>query len=350
MTITGVVNGASFLPAIAASSWITILGTKLSSTTRSWSNSDFVGSNLPTQLDGVSATVNGIPAYVYFISPGQLNVLAPDDNTTGPVQVQVKNSLGTAGAFTVAEAAFTPAFFLLTSKYPAAVHVTGVPVGTAGLIPGGNFSPATTGETIEMFGTGFGPGNPPSPAGTILGAPVSLANLVTVTIGGLPAQVPFAGLTGNGLVQLNVTVPPGVPTGDAQIIATVSGATTQSNLFLTVQSLQPQIVQGTLDVVTSSTCSVAGWARDPQNTAPIQVQIYRDGDTASGTFIASFTANLLRSDLPFSDQNHGFNQTFAVNPLLADGKNHAILAYDVTASGATGPLSGNGKTIQCASK
>jgi uncharacterized protein (TIGR03437 family) len=34
-----------------------------------WTNSDLVGGNLPTELDGVSANVNGIPAYVYYISP-----------------------------------------------------------------------------------------------------------------------------------------------------------------------------------------------------------------------------------------------------------------------------------------
>ena len=75
--ITGVVNGASFLPGTAASTWITIQGTNLSQTTRTWKSSDFVTNNLPTVLDGVSATSNGIAAYVYYISPTQLNVLAP---------------------------------------------------------------------------------------------------------------------------------------------------------------------------------------------------------------------------------------------------------------------------------
>ena len=115
------------------------------------------------------------------------------------------------------------------------------------------------------------------------------------------------------------------------------------------QLLQAQIVQGTLDVVTSSTCEIAGWARDPLNTSPIRVSIYRDGDVSSGTLIATFLASLLRTDLPYPDQDHGFDQTFVTNPLLADGKSHAVYAYSVTAGGAARPLSGNGKTIQCAS-
>jgi uncharacterized protein (TIGR03437 family) len=116
-----------------------------------------------------------------------------------------------------------------------------------------------------------------------------------------------------------------------------------------IQMANAQALQGTLDAVNSSACRVAGWARDPQNTNPIQVSIYRDGDATVGTFIATFAANLLRSDLPYPDQNHGFDQIFATSPLLADGKIHAIFAYGVTANGITGTLSGNGKTIQCSS-
>jgi hypothetical protein len=49
----GVVNGATFLPGIAPGAWITIQGSNLSVTTRSWNQADFEGSSLPTQLDGV---------------------------------------------------------------------------------------------------------------------------------------------------------------------------------------------------------------------------------------------------------------------------------------------------------
>src|SRR5579864_3957142 len=62
--ITGVVNGASFLPGIAAATWITIQGTGLSVTTRGWGGSDFVNGDLPVELDSVSVKVNGIAAYV----------------------------------------------------------------------------------------------------------------------------------------------------------------------------------------------------------------------------------------------------------------------------------------------
>jgi uncharacterized protein (TIGR03437 family) len=120
-------------------------------------------------------------------------------------------------------------------------------------------------------------------------------------------------------------------------------------IMLFGSALWAQVVQGTLDSVNSATCEAAGWARDPTNPNPIQVSLYRDGDNTSGTLIATFVASLLRTDLPYPDQDHGFDQIFATNPLLADGKSHTIYAYGITAAGATGPLNGNGKTIQCAS-
>ena len=43
-----------------------------------WSNApEFASGRMPTQLAGVSVTVNGRPAYVYFVSPAQINVLTP---------------------------------------------------------------------------------------------------------------------------------------------------------------------------------------------------------------------------------------------------------------------------------
>ena len=234
-TITTVVSGASFLPGFSASSWITIQGANLSQTTRTWQNSDFVNDNLPTQLDGVSVNVNGKAGFVYYISPAQLNVLAPDDAINGQVQVQVTNAHGTSSNFAANETQFSPAFFLFAAKYPAAVHTSGVGVGPKGLIAGTNFAPAKPGETILLFGTGFGPTNPALPGGQLVTGAAPLVTQPTVTIGGKPAQVLFAGLSGSGLDQFNVTIPPDLPNGDASVVAAIAGATTQPNIFITIQ-------------------------------------------------------------------------------------------------------------------
>ena len=54
-----------------------------------WGGADFNGPNAPTSLDGVSVTVNNKPAFVYYISPGQININVPDDTATGEVAIQV---------------------------------------------------------------------------------------------------------------------------------------------------------------------------------------------------------------------------------------------------------------------
>src|SRR5450759_2759178 len=78
--------------------------------TDDWSRS-IVNGALPTSLDGVSVTMGGKQAYVYFISPGQLNVLAPDV-PAGPISVTVTTAAGASTAFSTTASAYGPAFFL----------------------------------------------------------------------------------------------------------------------------------------------------------------------------------------------------------------------------------------------
>jgi hypothetical protein len=73
--ITLVANAEGGNPAIAPNTWVEIKGMNLSSAgdSRPWQGSDFVNNQLPTSLDGVSVTVNGKSAYIYYISPAQVN-------------------------------------------------------------------------------------------------------------------------------------------------------------------------------------------------------------------------------------------------------------------------------------
>jgi uncharacterized protein (TIGR03437 family) len=85
-----------------------------------------------------------------------------------------------------------------------------------------------------LYGVGFGPANPPQPSGQLVTTAAPLANDVQVTIGGQTASVAFAGLTGSGLYQFNVTVP-NLPNGDAAVVASIGGVSTQTGVALTVQ-------------------------------------------------------------------------------------------------------------------
>src|ERR1017187_8744906 len=235
--ISAVQNGASFLAGFSQGSWITIMGTNLAGTTRIWTGADFVGPNLPTQLDGASVTVDGKPAYVYYISPTQLNVLSPADPAQGPVQVQATYAGQTSTVVSAVESTFSPAMFMfgpLGQKYVAAVRVDGQYIGPTNLYPGATV-PAQAGDFILFWGTGFGPTNPTTNFGqTFSGAPPTV-NTVTCTIGGANATVEFAGLVYPGEYQLNIVVPSGLPSGDNLFVCTVGGVATQANAYLTVQ-------------------------------------------------------------------------------------------------------------------
>jgi uncharacterized protein (TIGR03437 family) len=230
--ITGVVNGASFLTGIASGSWATVVGTNLASSTAIAGPSDFNGNSLGTELQDTLVTVDGLPAFMYYVSPNQLNIIVPDDSATGAVNVQVITAAGVSNMFAAAKLTLAPALFLFSTIYPAAVHADGTYLGPPNLIPTVTTRPAKPNETILLFGTGFGPTNPVVPAGDLTPNTAPLQMAVTATVGGLPAQVE-GWLIAVGLYQLNLTVP-NLPDGDASLVINLGGNTTQAGMLLSI--------------------------------------------------------------------------------------------------------------------
>jgi uncharacterized protein (TIGR03437 family) len=235
VAITQVLNATGEAALISQNTWIEIKGTNLSQTTRTWQSSDFDPTTglMPTQLDGVSATVNGKSAYVYYISQTQVNVLTPLDSALGTVDVQLENSLGTSAVATVVMLPDSLGFFAFNSgKYAAATHVDGSLLGPTSLYPG-QTTPAKAGETIVLYGNGFGQTNPPITAGLAVQQGVLPAN-PAVTIGGIAANVIYAAVVSPGLYQFNVVVPASAPPGDLPLLATYNGVSTQPGVVITV--------------------------------------------------------------------------------------------------------------------
>jgi uncharacterized protein (TIGR03437 family) len=241
--IQGVVNGANFTPGFASATFITITGTNLASSTANWSV--FTNGNLPTSLGGVGVTINNIPAYIAFVSPGQINALAPDDPTTGSVPVVVTNSLGVSNTFQATKQTAAPALFAY-SQQGGFFAVVEAPFTYQLVAPPGLFgkTPVTVqaapGETLTLYGTGFGPVTPAQPTGQLVTTPAPLANPVTVTIGGQSAAVQFAGLIGSGLYQINVTVPQ-VASGNQLIAMSVAGTKAANQPYVPIQLLPSQM-------------------------------------------------------------------------------------------------------------
>ena len=233
----GVVSGASFLPGIVPNSWVTILGTNLASTTDNWNNA-IVNGQLPATLDGVGVTIGGQPAYVNYVSPTQINVLAPDVGA-GSLSVTVTNSQGTSAAVTATSQSVGPAFFLWAGKYAVATRQDYTWAVANGTFPTVTTVPAKPGDVIILWGTGFGPTNPAAPDGVEV-PPNSYptASPVTVTVGGASATVYGAALAPGfaGLYQVAIQIPPSAPNGDLPVVATITGAQSPSTTLITVQN------------------------------------------------------------------------------------------------------------------
>ena len=230
-SISDVVDGASFRPNIVAGSWVTIRGANLSDTTRTWGSADFTdGNNLPTNLSGVQVKINGLASAVYYISQTQINVQAPS-NISGTVSVQVTHNGALSNTASATAVSAAPALFTYqagTKTYPAAVFLNSQIVGDPS-ISGTVVSKAHAGDTILLFATGL----TPSTAGTIIQSPVVVPSTVTVTIGGQPASVGFAGLVASGEFQINVVVPNLAP-GEYPVTLQVNGQTSQSGVVIPV--------------------------------------------------------------------------------------------------------------------
>jgi uncharacterized protein (TIGR03437 family) len=241
---------------IQPGSWISIYGSNLVSSLGVWDGI----SQIPTTLGGASVTINGKQAYLWVAVPkafgntDQINAQAPDDTATGTVAVSVTNATNGTATSTVTLAPVGPSFNVLgdAANHAAAVILTPDGSGRQG---GGTYDidgpagtslgyptrPAKAGEFVILFGVGFGPTNPPVPAGKAYSGPAGGAPLTSnyqLTIGGVPipaANITLAAMTGAGLYQFNILLPSGLGTGDKALQAIVAGVSTPTGVVLALQ-------------------------------------------------------------------------------------------------------------------
>jgi uncharacterized protein (TIGR03437 family) len=234
----GVVSGASFQPGIVAGSWLTIKGSNLSPVASDTWDKSIVNGNLPEQLDGVSVTVGGKLAFVYFVSPGQINVQAPDVGT-GPVPVTVSTPTGTSVAVTANVVAQAPAFFLWPgSQVVATRNSDGGLAVKDGTLAGATTVAAKPGDVLILWATGFGSTTPPVAAGIqVPGDKVYNTSPVSIRIGTTDAEVFGAALSPGfaGLYQLAIQVPAALADGDYPIHATIAGTSSPDGVILSVK-------------------------------------------------------------------------------------------------------------------
>jgi len=234
--ISSAINGASFQGPIVPNSWATILGTNLAAVTDTWDKS-IVNGKLPDKLDGVTVTIDGKPAYLYYVSSGQINFVVPDI-AFGSVQVTVTNSSGTSAAFTATSSQYGPAFFVWPGNQAVATRQDFSWAVKNGTFAGTATVAAKPGDTIILWGTGFGPTTPVAPEGSLTPSDrtYSTSSLPTVTIDNLDAKVYGAALTPGfaGLYQVAIQVPTPLADGDWPVIASIGGVQSPAGVVLSV--------------------------------------------------------------------------------------------------------------------
>jgi uncharacterized protein (TIGR03437 family) len=188
---------------------------------------------LPATLSDVTVTFQGIPAPLIFVSPGQINAVAPIRLLgTSSARVAVSVSGQTSAAETVNVAPAGPGIFIITADGAGAfLH------GDLSGITSAN--PARRGETIVMYLTGLGETRPatfdgePAPMDTLCFAMRDAA----VSVAGRPASVGFNGLAPgySGLYQINFDVPSSAPAGSDVPVSVSAGGRTSNSVRLAVR-------------------------------------------------------------------------------------------------------------------
>jgi uncharacterized protein (TIGR03437 family) len=224
----GVITANQFGAAarFASGSWIEIYGQNFAPELRTW-DGGFQGDNAPTALGDLSVTINGRAAPIAFANSGQINVQAPEDPATGPVQIIVRRGADQSDAFVLTKSAeapalYAPSFLNLNNRqfvgafFPNSTTFAGSFPGVAGI----QSRVARPGDTLIFYGVGFGAVRPQGTgsipvAGRIVRELNQTVKPVRFRFGQAEGAVSYSGLAPNfiGLYQFNVTVPqlaPGV--------------------------------------------------------------------------------------------------------------------------------------------
>jgi uncharacterized protein (TIGR03437 family) len=322
ITAGGVVSASAFggFTSIAPGSWIEIYGSNLAADTRSWTGSDFNGANAPTSLDGTSVTIGGKSAFVYYISPTQVDVQVPSGVTTGSQPVIVTAGGVASSPYNVTVNAAEPGLLA-----PPSFNVGGnqqvealFPDGKTYVLPPGAIAGlpsrrAQPGDTILLYGVGFGPVTPDSPAGQTVQQVNSLSLPFQLKFGQTAATVTYAGLAPGavGLYQFNVTVPSVVSSDAVPVTFTLGGVASTQTLYISVLGTTPATA---LETVTLSTVSVAGGGSVP-GTLILSTPAPAGG--AAVTLISSSTTAVVPSSVTVPAGSNSTNFSIATSAVTS---------------------------------
>jgi uncharacterized protein (TIGR03437 family) len=233
-TASGIVNAATQLPGgFAPNSIATLYGSDLSFTTHALTPAELDRFDLPLSLEGVTVYVNGQPANLFYVSPGQINFLIPYEITTSTATVSVLRNSTAGPKVTIPLAVTSPAFFQWNGNLAVAEHVDGSLVSPD--------APAHPGDVIVLFAAGLGRTSSDMSSGYIPRAASSILYLsqLRVLLNGTacPAsRILYAGVTPGfaGLYQINLRLPDDTPS-DPEIRVSIGEQISPASIQLPVR-------------------------------------------------------------------------------------------------------------------
>lgn len=234
VAIGAVTNAASFLAdAVSPGEMVTVFGNGLGPATLAGAQLA-VNGTVSNLVSGTQITFDGTPAPIVYVQAGQTTVMVPYE-IAGQTSTQVVAIYqGQKSApLTVPVGPSAPGIFTQDGKQGAILNVNAdgtVTLNTSTAL-------AAVGSTIEVYATGEGQTIPAGVDGVLNNGPTlpKPALSVSVSIGGVPAQVTYAGAAPGGVAgftQLNVVVPSGLSSGPQPLVLTIGGTMTPA--FVTV--------------------------------------------------------------------------------------------------------------------
>jgi uncharacterized protein (TIGR03437 family) len=238
-------DGYGSSPNTAPASWLVMYGVNLATIqAQTWASADFSGIQAPTALAGTTVTIAGLPAYVDYVSPGQVNVQVPSGVPSGSQPIVVTTAGGRSLPYMinvnpVQPGVLAPLSFMLNGHQNVVAQFSNTSTYVfPGSIPGIATARAKPGDNLTMYGIGFGPVTPNIPAGELVPGLNQLQTALGVTFANVPAQITYQGLVPGivGLYQFNVVVP-NIPASDTTpLVFTLGGTPGTQNLVVAIQN------------------------------------------------------------------------------------------------------------------
>jgi len=207
-TAASIVNGASYSPALAPNTIMTIFGTNLAAFSESAAATGFRNAGLPLSLGGTFVYIGGIQVGLYYASPTQVNLLVPSIMGYATFNFVLCKESACGPTIPINLTPTAPGFFQDLQSNIIAQHLDGSVVTAQ--------SPAKPGDWVILYCDGLGRTIPDNDSYTPPGsaAPIQLIQSFSVLIDGQPVEasaIYYAGVTPHyaGLYQVNLHLPPG---------------------------------------------------------------------------------------------------------------------------------------------